>query len=103
MHEDPSRFDRAPPWKRIDVVLRLDNLVQVEQSRKLIERFIGIANMRGRHDDFLARGETNGCANRIALLRTSNEVTRDPPQDAAVLIERRRRRWPADWQSLKGE
>src|SRR5581483_7474896 len=93
IHENPSGLDAAPPGQRIEVVLRLDDFVQLEQKRELIKRVAVVTDVGVRDDDPLARRDIERGANRIddsecsEVLRTRDEVPRYPSQNLPIAIE----------------
>src|SRR5258706_8328191 len=94
MHEHPSGLDSDPPWKRIEVILRLDDFVEIEQLADLIDRCAVIAHIFIGHDDLVGVADVDGrpddidCPREAAMPRTGCDMPADPPKDAAVLLEK---------------
>jgi hypothetical protein len=91
MHEHPSRFDAAPPRERIEIVLRLDDFMRVEQRADVGQIRRTVTNVFARHDDFLGRCQPGRGADEIER-RPNRDVTRHPAENAAILLEHIRRR-----------
>ena len=65
MDEHPSRLDPAPPRQRLEVILRLDDFVQVEQLADAVDGVGVVADVLVGHDDFVAAGDVDGGADGV--------------------------------------
>src|SRR6266436_3963363 len=93
VNEHARRFDPTPPRQRCEVILRLDDLVRVEQRADAADGIFVVTDIRSGYDDFVAAAEVERGANRIdrssevTLPRTSRNVPADPAKAPVVLVE----------------
>jgi len=95
MHEHPSGLDPDPPWERIEVILRLDDFVAIEELAETSDRYAVVPDILLGHDDLVAVADVDGRPDDIdrpgeaPMPRPGGDMPADPPEDAAVLLKNR--------------
>jgi len=90
--EDASGVDAAPPRQRVEIILRLDHFVHLEEIAQPRHRLRRVADVFGGDDHFLARGHRRRAAREIGRHARNLQMPADPSQRAPVRIEEHERR-----------